>query len=125
MILMIKAFAGKAPSTVITDGTFNFNSAFRHAFWLENKRLAIQHVRHVHMAADKNNNRMERMNGETRDREKVMRSLKKDDTPILTGYQIFHNYVRPHMALDGQTPAEKAGIQIVGKDKWLTLQNAS
>jgi hypothetical protein len=30
---------------------------------------------------------MERMNGEVRDREKVMRRLKKMDTPILTGYQ--------------------------------------
>ena len=61
-----------------------------------------------------------------RDREKVMRSLKKPDTPILTGYQIYHNYVRPHMALGGQTPADKAGIQIKGKDKRLTIiQNAS
>jgi hypothetical protein len=48
------------------------------------------------------------------------------DTPILTGMQIFHNYVRPHMALDGQTPADKAGIEIKGRDKWLTIiQNAS
>ncbi|HKM78383.1 MAG TPA: hypothetical protein VJZ03_04855 [Candidatus Bathyarchaeia archaeon] len=54
-----------------------------------------------------------------------MCSLKKPDTPILTGYQIYHNYVRPHMALDGETPADKAGIQIKGKDKWLTIiQNA-
>ena len=69
---------------------------------------------------------MERMNGEIRDREKVMRSLKKPDTPILTGYQIYHNYVRPHKALNGKTPAEKAGIEIRGKDKWLTIiQNAS
>jgi len=37
---------------------------------------------------------MERFNGELRDREKVMRGLKKADTPILTGYQIYHNYVR-------------------------------
>ena len=73
-----------------------------------------------------NNNKMERMNGEIRDREKVMRSLKKGDTPILTGYQIYHNFVRPHMALDGQTPADKAGIKIKGENKWLTLiQNAS
>ena len=72
------------------------------------------------------NNKMERLNGEIRDREKVMRSLKKPDTPILTGYQIYHNYVRPHIALDGQTPADKAGIEIKGKDKWLTIiQNAS
>jgi len=55
-----------------------------------------------------------------------MCSLKKPDTPILTGYQIYHNYIRPHMALDGQTPADKAGIEIKGKDKWLTIiQNAS
>jgi hypothetical protein len=69
---------------------------------------------------------MERMNGELRDRERVMRTLEKADTPILTGMQIFHNYVRPHMALKGKTPAEAAGIEVKGKDKWLTLiQNAS
>ena len=55
-----------------------------------------------------------------------MRTLEIPDTPILTGMQIYHNYVRPHMALDGATPAEKAGIEVKGKDKWLTLiQNAS
>jgi hypothetical protein len=69
---------------------------------------------------------MERMNGEIRDREKVMRSLKNPETPILTGYQIFHNYIRPHMALDNRTPAELAGIRIEGENKWLTLiQNAT
>lgn len=47
-------------------------------------------------------------------------------TPILTGYQIFHNYVRPHMGLKGKTPAEVAGITVEGNDKWLTLiQNAT
>ena len=75
------------------------------SFWRENKALAIQHIRHVRMSGDQNNNKMERMNGEIRDREKVTRNLKKPDTPILAGYQIFHNYVRPHMALEGKTPA--------------------
>ena len=60
------------------------------------------------------------------DGEKVTRNLKKSDTPILSGMQIFHNYVRPHMALDGRTPSEAAGIEVKGKDKWLTLiQNAT
>lgn len=73
-----------------------------------------------------NNNRMERFNGEVRDREKVMRGLKKDDTPILKGYQIFHNYLRPHEGLNGKTPAEACGIKIEGQNKWITLiQNAS
>ena len=49
---------------------------------------------------------MERLSGEVRDREKLMRGLKKKDTPIIKGYQLFHNYIRPHMGLDGQIPAE-------------------
>jgi hypothetical protein len=60
---------------------------------------------------------MERMNGELRQREKVMRSLKRRDTSILSGYQIHQNYIRPHEALDGATPSEKAGIHIKGNDK--------
>ena len=117
---------GKVPIAVITDGAFNFNSAIRHAFPRESKALAIQHIRHVRMSGDLNNNKMERFNGEVRDREKVMRNLKRQDTPILTGYQIYHNYIRPHMALENHTPAEKAGIEVKGKDKWLTIiQNAA
>jgi hypothetical protein len=45
---------------------------------------------------------------------------------ILTGYQKFHNYVRPHMGLNGQTPAERCGIIIEGEDKWKTIiQNSA
>ena len=40
-----------------------------------------------------------------------MRGLKKMDTPILKGYQIYHNYVRPHMALDEKIPADAAEIK--------------
>jgi len=68
---------------------------------------------------------MERINGEIRDREKTMRSLKKVDTPILKCLQIYHNYMRPHESLNGETLAERCGIKIEGQNKWLTLiQNA-
>jgi hypothetical protein len=121
-----KKLAGKAPSTLITDGAFNFNSAFRKAFWRENKALAIRHERHVRFQGDLNNQKMERMNGEIRDREKVVRGIKKPESPLIEGYQIYHNYIRPHMALDNQTPAQKAGIKVQGQNKWMTLiQNAS
>ena len=70
--------------------------------------------------------KMERMNGEIRDWEKVKRGIKTTDTPILAGYQIFHNFVRPHESLGGRTPAEASGIKIEGENKWKTLiQNAS
>ena len=66
------------------------------------------------------------MNGEFRDREKVNRWIKKDDSVMFDGYQMYHNFLRPHMGLDGQIPAEKCGIKIEGNNKWITLiQNAS
>jgi hypothetical protein len=68
---------------------------------------------------------MERLNGEIRDREKVFRGLKKSDTPILAGYQIYHNYIRPHEGLEDKTPEEAAGLKVEGENKWITLiQNA-
>jgi hypothetical protein len=69
---------------------------------------------------------MERVNGEVRDREKVMRGIKKMDSPIFKGYQIYHNYIRQHEGLKGKTPAEAANIHIEGSNKWMTIiQNAA
>jgi hypothetical protein len=68
---------------------------------------------------------MERFNGEVRQREKVMRTSKRPDSPVLSGYRIYHNYIRPHEALEGKTPADIAGIHVLGEDKWRTIiQNA-
>jgi hypothetical protein len=57
---------------------------------------------------------------------KMVRGVKNPNSPLIAGLQIYHNYVRPHMALEGKTPAEAAGIEVQGQDKWITLiQNAS
>jgi transposase-like protein len=120
-----KRLVGKTPNVVITDGAFNFHTAIKNAYWRENRALAIKHIRHVHMAGDMNNQKMERMNGEIRDREKVVRGVKKEDSPLIEGLRIYHNFVRPHMGLNGKTPADLAGIRVKGEDKWVTLiQNA-
>jgi len=120
-----KAIAEKQPRVLITDGAHNFHDAYMKEFWTI-KYGRTKHIKDIRMGDVPHNNKMERLNGEIRDREKVMRSLKKPDTPILAGYQIYHNYIRPHMALKGKTPADKAGIQIMGRDKWRTIiENAS
>ncbi|WP_042683962.1 DDE-type integrase/transposase/recombinase [Candidatus Nitrosotenuis chungbukensis] len=117
--------AQKKPKVMITDGAWNFERASRRAFYT-NEKPRTQHIRHIHLKGDMNNNKMERLNGEIRDREKVMRGIKRDDSPVISGYQIYHNYIRPHMGLEGKTPADKAGIKIEGENKWITLiQNAS
>jgi len=121
-----KAIADKNPRTLITDGAPNFHEAFMDEYWTSKVADRPEHIRDIRMDGTVHNNKMERMNGEIRDRERVMRTLEKADSPILAGYQLFHNYIRPHMALEGKTPAEAAGIKVEGENKWLTLiQNAS
>jgi transposase-like protein len=120
-----RRMADKNPKTLITDGAPNFHEAFKDEFYTAKVATRPEHIRDIRFDGTVHNNKMERMNGELRDRERCMRTLEKADTPILTGMQIFHNYVRPHEALNGKTPAEVAGIRVEGENKWLTLiQNA-
>jgi putative transposase len=115
-----RSLMGKKPKTLITDGLQTYSTACEQVF------QGTKHIRHIRLQGDKNNNKMERLNGEIRDREKTMRGLKKKRTTVLKGYQIYHNYIRPHEALNGKTPAEVCGIKVEGKNKWKTLiQNAS
>jgi transposase-like protein len=123
---MGKRLMGKKPMTIITDGLPAYHDAYKKEFWTMRKDTRTKHINAIKLSGDMNNNKMERFNGEIRDREKTMRGLKTKDTPILQGYQIFHNYIRPHEALEGKTPSEACGIKIEGKNKWMTLiQNAS
>ena len=116
--------ANKQPKILITDGLPAYHDAFTKEYWTQTN--GAQHIREIQLDGKVHNNKMERLNGEIRDREKVMRGLEKIDTPILTGYQIYHNYVRPHDGLEGKTPAEAAGIEVRGQNKWFTIiQNAS
>jgi transposase-like protein len=116
-----KRLMGKQPKTLITDGLPSYSVACEQVF------EGTQHIRKITFNGKcHNNNKMERVNGEIRDREKTMRGLKQKRTTVLTGYQLYHNYIRPHEGLNGKTPAEACGIQIEGQDKWKTLiENAS
>ncbi len=115
-----KKLMGKQPKILVTDGLNSYAIASQEVF------QGTKHVKEIQLKGIVHNNKMERMNGEIRDREKTMRGLKTKNTAILQGYQLFHNYFRPHESLGGKTPSEACGITIEGKNKWVTLiQNAS
>jgi transposase-like protein len=79
-----KEATGKKPLTIITDGLPAYHDAYKKEFWtLKGKRT--EYVKEIRLSGETHNNKMERMNGEIRDREKVMRRLKTEDTPILKG----------------------------------------
>ena len=121
--------AGKVPERLISDGAANFGHAHKKQYAPKNfLHKDSEHVRHIHMAGDMNNNQMESFNGNTvRLREEATRGLKREDSAILAGLRLYHNHVRPHQGLPGKTtPGEAAGIRIEGDNKWKTMiQNAA
>ena len=97
---------GRKPKYLVTDGLQSYKRA-----------IGLRH--------HPNNNHVERLHGEIRSREKTMRGMKVDTTPIVEGHRLYHNFIKPHMALDGKTPSEEAGITIENKEKWLTLMKTA
>ena len=66
---------------------------------------------------------VERLNGTVRERNKTMRGLESEPTAqtIIDGFRIYYNFIRPHMALDGKTPAENSRITKLKQNKWQSL----
>ncbi|MBI1658842.1 MAG: IS1/IS6 family transposase [Thaumarchaeota archaeon] len=128
MFAKAKDVAGKAPETLVSDGAANFHHAWREQYaprnFLDKDTI---HINQVEFDGVHHNNQMESFNGNTiRHREKVIRGLKREDSAILTGLQLYHNYVRGHLGLaDHATPAEAAGINVQGDNKFLTMIQAA
>ncbi len=62
-----------------------------------------------------------RLNGTLRERVKVQRGWKTMETPLAEGNRIQYNFVKPHMALEGKTPAQQARLQPKGWNELLKL----
>ena len=124
LLELTKEKIGKSPTHFVTDGLPTYMKSSKKVFGKK-----TNHIRHIHIAGKRdrdNNNKMERLNGEIRDREKVFRGLKKIDTPLIDGMKTYYNFTKKHGSLKGKTPAEQAMIKVDGKNKWITLiQNAS
>lgn len=62
------------------------------------------------------NNKMERLSGIIRDREKTFRGLHSEHTSVFDGMSVHYNHVRKHDAII-KTLAEAAGISTEGRNK--------
>jgi len=111
-----KEVGNKKPRLMVTDGLASYKRAFNSEFY--DHHQSCKHVADVALQ-ESLNNVLERMHGSIREREKVMRGIKVDDTPIIPMNQIYYNFIRPHMGLKGSTPAEAAGVGINGG--WLEI----
>jgi transposase-like protein/predicted RNA-binding Zn-ribbon protein involved in translation (DUF1610 family) len=123
-----KQLMDKVPAVLITDGLPSYRDAFNKEFYT-NTSPQPRHINAIKLTGktgDEQNQKMERLNGSIRDREKTMRGIKTKNSPTLKGMQVYYNFIKPHEGLKGQTPAEACGIQVNGENKWMTLiQNAA
>jgi transposase-like protein len=105
---------GDLPEKIRTDKHKSYRIGVKWAF--ESVGAKVEHVADcgVKKGKGQNNNRIERMNGTLRERVKVTRGWKSYQTPIAEGQRIAYNFVKPHAALNGKTPAEAAGLQAKG-----------
>jgi len=78
-----------------------------------------RNIRSVSVRHNGLNQKVERLNGVFRDREKVMRGMDHKDSAQKTidAFRIHYNFVREHSSIK-KTPAEQAGIKLeLGQNK--------
>jgi putative transposase len=118
-----KNIGGRRPKFIVTDGLGAYRGAINKEFTTNHGE--VEHLWNVGLQHHPNNNHVERLHGTIRQRSKVMRGLKTEETPIVQGHRLFYNFIKPHEALGGKTPSEEAGISIEGENKWLTLMRTA
>jgi len=112
---------GQRVDKVITDGLRAYQDAFKKEFFTLRKPRT-EHVRNIRLAGEVNNNLIERLQGTRRERDKVLRGMKVEHTPIIEGFDIYYNFIRPHMSLNGETPAKRTNINLnLDQNRWLNL----
>ena len=114
-----KKQAKRDPRIIISDGLDSYRGEYK-----AQGSEQVVHIAGVGIQSRVNNNRVERLHNTMREREKVMRNLKRAQSAekILKGFRAYYNFVRPHMTLDGHTPAQEAAIPIqLGTNRWLDL----
>lgn len=106
------------PLAVVHDGLGSYNEAFKKEYWtLGSPRT--QNIRSISVRKNGLNQKVERLNGVFRDREKVMRGMDHAESAqkLIDAYRIHYNFVRESNATE-KTPAEKAGINLnLGQQK--------
>ncbi|MGQ9759143.1 MAG: IS6 family transposase [Candidatus Methanomethylicaceae archaeon] len=118
-----KKIARMKPDALATDGLRAYEDAFKKEFFTS-KKPRTEHMRLARLGDKVNQNVIERLHGTVRERDKVMRGLKGEETGkiIVDGLKNYYNFLRPHMGLNGETPAKMANIDLeLGRNRWQSI----
>lgn len=100
------AAADTPPKSITTDKLGSYVGAIKTVF------PDAEHIQSEGLRARVNNNLSERLQGTIRDREKTLRGLEglESGQAYFDGWAVNYNLFREHEGVDGQTPAEMAGV---------------
>lgn len=102
--------AGKTPKKFVTDGLKSYTKALS-----ELQNTDIEHISNVGLRSKENNNRIEKLHGTIKSWIKPHRIIRSQLQTLIDGYRLYYNFIRPHLALDNETPAKTKN------SKWLHL----
>jgi putative transposase len=107
---------GSLPREVVTDGLGTYSKVLA-------KYKTIKHTTGKALKDEENNNMIERVNKTIKGRIKTMEKFASEHgaSLIADGIRIYYNFVRPHMALRGLTPASVGGYKYATSNKLLSL----
>ena len=107
---MARERTANAPREIKTDGLPSYQKGVKTAF----PTHPVKHVVSKGIRAEINKNLSEWLQGTFRDRDKTLLGMKQRESgqAYLDGLVLNYNYFRPHQALDGKMPAERAGAEI-------------
>lgn len=125
IIQKAKAVISQKPQVVATDKGHFYVKAIRQEFPTHARIDVFSNFKGVNHYTTKIDNQMiERYHATFRERDKVIRGFKSEKTAnnYVENWKTYYNFVKPHMALDGLTPSEVAGIGIgAERNRWLSL----
>ncbi len=109
--------AGKSPRFILSDALGVYPDGIEQIFGADAKHIQSHGLTH-----EINTNLIERFHSTIKERTKIIRGFKSYDTAelMMDGFLIHYNFFRPHMSLNGKTPAEVAGIKLTIKN-WTDL----
>jgi transposase-like protein len=112
--------AGKPPKVIITDKMKAYPDGIFTALGGMTEHLQSSPF----TIASESTSKIERFQGTLKERTKVMKAFRDIETliPFTEGFLVYYNFLKPHEALDGKTPAEKAKLRYSAKT-WVDIVN--
>jgi transposase-like protein len=127
-----KRKTGEQVKVISTDGLNAYPRVIKKTFGMKvnkfNKIASTSKVIHQVIKSDsgKFNYKIERFHNTLRERTKIMRGFHGCITSaqtLMKGYEIYYNWIRNNLALEGQTPSQIAvpNVELQNKNGWLEL----